>query len=201
MSEDLGSNSKSFKNIQIEYVDESQNTIPSVKTNRAMILSLPLIPGNLGGKIKTEPILVKEVRDSETFEFDLQSVLMNVEKLSTIFVRDEYTKDVQIQPSDVLMSRVGTFAQDKVSQKKYGGGFRDIATRDTLVLAYFSGPCDVSGIAYSKQGTFDFTVHITIRGFHWLRVNELAESQFLVTSHEPISGVNFLVIDKDVNKP
>jgi hypothetical protein len=191
---------KSFHGIKIEYVDESHNAIRPTPAPKVVILSFLLIPGNLGGKIGTDPILIKEVQDSETFELDLYDVYTKVEELSIGLVKNDYSREIEIQPSDVKLSRVGTFAQEKVSNKKYGGGFRDIETGDTLVLVYFSGACDVTGTGYNQRATFDFSVHIYKPGFHWLRANKLAESQYLVTSHEPSAGVFFLVIDKEANK-
>lgn len=161
----------------------------SNKNQNSLKLLFPSIPGLIFGNPTKNNIHVVSIQSSKYFTLELPSHLDG----KADYLR---TSQLEIEPKDTKILRLGTFYIYPNSTKAMGGGgFIDTKSGNILLLVYFSKPSRISGTLSLSGEHYDHKIKITNAGWHWLEVKKRSPKEYTIAKYTgSYDSIDFMVL-------
>lgn len=166
-------------------IDASKNPV-KCSMPRDLIFQFPFIPGELTGTPTSETLLLVKQNERGRMVLNFSEKIFTATTHPETAKPSDGNKGIKIEPADTKFGRLGTFWGLDFGQYTLplNGecGFADASDRSTFVIAYFSGPCKITGIREPAAGnhfsTTYYNVVIKSAGFHCLQWDASGKDAF-----------------------
>ena len=184
-------------NSRVVFFDEASETeLSNFKPDR-ISLWFPLISGHLRGNPNKEFVSLP-VGPKYRFVIDLKEKEDLIRQLATPLREEEGLPKLTIAPAGVKIARLATFSLDAQTRQGLGTtAWRDLKTKEPLMLAYFSQSCHVTAVLQDGDDEYRIDVKIDQGGYHWLRRSQVSEKQFIIKETPFPENVVLAVVPND----
>lgn len=139
-------------------------------------LVFPVIRGSIFGSPSE---LILQITPAEAGRFTL-----NVPQEIDVLASEIQEENLQVQPRDTRVLRMGTFHTYPYYQTLGDGGFINGKNGNALVFVYFSQSSSITGQLAQYGEIFEHEVSIDQAGWHWLEISKEEQNNYRVGNYE-----------------
>ncbi|MDX1609876.1 MAG: hypothetical protein R3225_07105 [Halofilum sp. (in: g-proteobacteria)] len=152
-------------------------------------LEFLLVRGAINGAPEPDPFRTIPVEPGAGFELRLPAAIPGE-------VPAFQSADLQIEPADTRVTRLGTFHyHPEYGMFRGGGGFIHQPSGDPMLLVHFSAPARLRGSLQDASGVYRYAVKTPRAGWSWLIVRSGSEGvQEVLRYTGPVDAIEFAVL-------